>query len=176
MNVDHEVRKARKGNKNAFVALIKYYESSLYRVAKSYLKTDSDCADAIQETILKAYQAIKGLKEPKYFRTWLIRILINECNRILQVRKKIIPVQELRERIQPEIGTQRIELQEILHLVEEELRVIITLYYQEDLSVKDIALLLDIPEGTVKSRLSRAREKLAYYLTEDFEKRGVSYE
>ena len=79
----HElVTKACKGDGDAFAEAILLLQSSLYRVARSYLDSEEDIADAVQETILKAWKGIAGLKQPEYFKTWLIRILINESIRI----------------------------------------------------------------------------------------------
>ncbi|RXZ82621.1 sigma-70 family RNA polymerase sigma factor [Paenibacillaceae bacterium] len=175
MDLSAYVRKAQKGQHEAFVHLIKTNESSMYRVAKSFLKGDTECADVIQESILKAFQGIRALKEPAYFKTWLIRILINECQKAQQRRKQVIPMAELAERSAHKDANERMELDEAISSLDEEFRVIITLFYVEDLPLKEIALMLDIPEGTVKSRLHRAREKLALYL-QCTDKRGISYE
>ena len=70
-----------------FVNQISAAETSLYRVAKSILKNDEDCADAIQNAVLKAFDKIGTLKKEKYFRTWLTRILINECYQIMRKKK-----------------------------------------------------------------------------------------
>ena len=67
-------------------------EAMLYHVAKSILKNDADCCDAVQETLLKAYEKLDTLKKEKFFRTWITRILINECNGIIRKRKNIISV------------------------------------------------------------------------------------
>ncbi|TCZ78980.1 sigma-70 family RNA polymerase sigma factor [Paenibacillus albiflavus] len=147
----------------------------MYRVAKSFLKTDMECADAIQETILKAFQAIRSIKEPDYFKTWLIRILINVCQRMLKMNKQVIPMAELTERSYENKMQQGLELWEAVQSLEEELRIIVTLFYIEDVPLKDIALMLDVPEGTIKSRLYRAREKLVCFLSVKDE-RSVKYE
>lgn len=175
MNHSEDVIRAQKGNREVFVRLIKAAEPSMYRVAKSFLKSDTECADAIQETILKAFQAIRSLKEPGYFKTWLIRILINVCQRMLKTNKQVIPMAELVERAYDSEMQMGLELWEAVRSLEEELRVVVTLFYIEDLALKDIALMLDMPEGTVKSRLYRAREKLVRFLNVDDE-RSVMYE
>ncbi|WP_235857461.1 sigma-70 family RNA polymerase sigma factor [Paenibacillus albiflavus] len=175
MNHSDDVIRAQKGNHEAFVRLIKASEPSMYRVAKSFLKTDMECADAIQETILKAFQAIRSIKEPDYFKTWLIRILINVCQRMLKMNKQVIPMAELTERSYENKMQQGLELWEAVQSLEEELRIIVTLFYIEDVPLKDIALMLDVPEGTIKSRLYRAREKLVCFLSVKDE-RSVKYE
>lgn len=75
------VRRARRGDAEAFIALIEACKMSLRRVALSYLKSEEDVADAIQDTILDAYEHIGSLKKEEYFKTWLVRILINRCTK-----------------------------------------------------------------------------------------------
>lgn len=139
----------------------------MYRVAKSKLSSDNDCADAIQETILKAYKAINSLKQPQFFKTWLIRILINECKNIIVQKNKVIPMEEIIFEKSTNNLDENLSMQEILNLLENDLRNIVLLYYFEDMAIKEISSVLDIPEGTVKSRLSRARKKLANILRKD---------
>ena len=66
--------------KDVFIKEVRDAEAMLYHISKSILKNDSDCGDAVQETILKAYEKLPTLKKEKYFRTWITKILINECN------------------------------------------------------------------------------------------------
>lgn len=164
LELEVEVRRAIEGHKESFSVLIKHFELSLYKVAKSMLESEEDCADAIQETILKSYKSIRSLNETQFFKTWLIRILINECHNIHRIKGKIIPIYEIEETACEATMINEIDntivIQEMLNYLENELRNIVILYYFEDFSVKDISDLLGIPEGTVKSRLSRARGKL----------------
>lgn len=160
----NDVKLAQKGNKDAFVRLINAAEKSLYRVARAILKSDSECADAIQESILKAYKSMGGLREPQYFKTWLTKILINECNRILKNNRKIIPIEEYIDQAYTLDAYEKIEIQEAVNSLEDEFRIVVILFYFEDMTIKDISQTLDIPEGTVKSRLSRARERLSKQL------------
>lgn len=177
MNEDlvQTVRRAQKGNHDAFVRLVKEYESTMYRVAGAFLRSDSECADAMQETVIKAYKSIRNLREPIYFKTWLLQILTNECRKIYNQRKGIIPVAELSEESYHPDPSGKLVVTDALQELDQELRVVITLYYLEDLPVKEVARLLDTPEGTVKSRLARAREKLAVIMQPSAEGR-VSYE
>lgn len=164
MELINDVKLAQKGNKDAFVRLITAAEKSLYRVARAILKSDNECADAIQESILKAYKSMGGLREPQYFKTWLTKILINECNRILKNNKKIIPIEEYMDQAYTLDAYEKVEIQEAVNSLEDEFRVVVILFYFEDMAIKDIAQMLEIPEGTVKSRLSRARERLSKQL------------
>lgn len=81
------IRKAKKGDKDAFCRLIDENVQSMYKVAAAYLKNDEDVADAIQDTILSCYENLKSLKQNRYFKTWMIRILINKCKDMIQKKK-----------------------------------------------------------------------------------------
>lgn len=155
---------ASKGDKNAFGTLIRAHEACLYRIAKTVVHSDEDCADAIQEAVLKAYRSIRSLREPKYFKTWLIRILINECRTLLRKKKKTVPFAELQHTPTESDDYGHIEMIDIVNHLEEDLQVVVTLFYIEDLPLKEIAELLDQPVGTIKSRLYRARWTLAKLL------------
>ena len=77
-------------DKQTFTDLVLDAEHTLYRVSKTILREDHDCEDAVQEAILKAYQKLDTLREERYFRTWLIRILINECYRIRRTARPVV--------------------------------------------------------------------------------------
>ncbi|SEM84619.1 RNA polymerase sigma-70 factor, ECF subfamily [Lihuaxuella thermophila] len=139
------------------------------------LPRDQDCLDAIQETILKAYQGIDRLKRPAYFKTWLIRILINQCNEMIRKNKKIYLLEEIKETYSANAELEKIELREAVNKLEADQRIVVFLHYFEDISLKDIADMLDIPVNTVKTRLHRARRALANML-EISPERKVGYE
>ena len=138
------VRKSKKGNNLAFSTLIKAYEKDLYKVAIAMTKNEEDALDCIQEAILQSYISIKDLRQEEYFKTWLIKILINKCNALLKKNKKIM----------------NLDME-----ITEDLKIIVILYYYEDMSIKDISESLNIPQGTIKSRLSRSRKKLKEILS-----------
>ncbi|WP_409250772.1 sigma-70 family RNA polymerase sigma factor [Bacillus sp. SCS-153A] len=160
------IKKAKKGHHSSFIKLMQQYEQSMYRVAKGILKKDHDCADAIQDTILLCYKKISTLKEDKYFKTWLIRILINECYALIEKRKVVIPVESWNESDQSEIDL-KLSVQEAVSSLNDSLRIVTTLFYFEDMSIKEISDAVNIPEGTVKSRLSTARQQMMAFLEEE---------
>lgn len=137
-------------------------ERQMYATAKSILVNDQDCADAIQETIVKAFSKIHTLKNDRYAKTWLIRILINECYTLLRKTSKQISLEDMNEIWESEAGekTDYSELYRAVNALKEELRLPVILYYVEDFSIKEIAQILDLTEGAVQKRLARAREKL----------------
>ena len=141
-----------------FVSQISDAQKTLYRVAKSILKNDEDCADAIQNAVLKAFDKLGTLKQEKYFRTWLTRILIHECYQIMRKKKEQVPYEEYMEKQEDSLGYS--EVFHALMELDEMYRVPFTLHYIEGYSTKEIAKILDISISNVKTRLSRARAKL----------------
>lgn len=87
-DIERDVRLARLGDPEAFSRLILANERNLYGLARLYLKREEDCADAVQETIVKSFAAMPALKEPAYFKTWLSRILIHECLQLLRSQQR----------------------------------------------------------------------------------------
>ena len=169
MNTVKLVRKSKKGNNLAFSTLIKSYEIDLYKVAIAMTKNDYDALDCIQEAILQAYISIKDLRQDEYFKTWLIKILINKCNALLKKNKKILNLDvSIAENDKVE-QSDRLELKDSINNLDSNLKIIVILYYYEDMSIKDISESLNIPQGTIKSRLSRARSKLKEMLSIDEE-------
>ncbi|WP_182440628.1 MULTISPECIES: sigma-70 family RNA polymerase sigma factor [Clostridia] len=155
--VTNLVKKAQSGDKEAFITLMEEHKQTLYKIAISMLKNDADAADAIQDTVLSSYENLKGLREPKYFKTWLTRILINHCNRILKERGKMVPIEEHPELEEAQVDTSGREFLKLLNELEEQYRIVLLLYYVEGFSIKEIGAILDMNENTVKTRLSRGR-------------------
>ena len=82
------IEKAKNNDKRAFSELIVAIEKELYLIAKTKLKNDDDIGDAIQETIYKSYKNLRKLRDNSLFKTWIIKILINECNNIYKKKRK----------------------------------------------------------------------------------------
>ena len=143
-------------------ALIIDSERHMYVTARAILSDDEDCADAIQETIVKAFSKINSLKQDAYAKTWLIRILINECYNVLRQKSRQIPMDvetELAGKVAAE-SQDYSDLYRAVSRLQEELKLPVVLYYGEDFSVREIAQVLEISEGAVQKRLARARQKL----------------
>ena len=153
--------------------LILESQHQMYATAKAILKDDHDCADAIQETIVKAFAKLDTLRKDRFVKTWLMRILMNECYNICRRSEKVLPIDQYMEQIEtPQKERENYgELYEAVQELREELRIPVVLYYVEDLSCQEIAEMLDISEGAVQKRLARAREKLKNRL-EDKEAAG----
>ena len=149
--------------KETFTELVLASEKTLYRVSMSMLKNETDCEDAVQTAILTAYQKLDTLKNEEFFRTWLVRILINVCNKQLSHKKRFIDIQEYMETAAPSSDI-NIDVKIALEGLPVKIREVVVLYYIEEFSVKEIKSILNIPEGTVKSRLSKGRELLKLVL------------
>lgn len=162
------VRKAQNGSKDAFVALIDKNRMALYRAAKAILHREEDVEDAVQEAVCRAFRQMGSLKQPRYFKTWLTRILINCCYDLLRDQKGIVSLELLPEEGREEERETTLDVRETLAALGENDRLILTLYYLNDHSVKDISHLLSISEGAVKQRLvhGRKRFRTAYEIRE----------
>jgi RNA polymerase sigma-70 factor, ECF subfamily len=161
-----DVKLAKEGDKKAFERLIAKYRQAMYRIAKGMLKNETDVEEALQNTVVKAIRGIYSLKNDDFIKTWLIKILMNECTTLLRVKRKIYYIEDvIGEEASVTDNHEKLELWEAVNLLEEELRSVTILFYYEDIPQKTIAEILGIPDGTVRSRLSRARLKLKDLLT-----------
>lgn len=157
--MDKLVKKAMKGDDGAFAELIKSNMQSMYKTAWVYLKNDQDIADAIQDTILTCYEKLGTLRKPEFFKTWMIRILINNCNNLIRRRSFYEPVEE-QEIGQSDSDMEACEWKQVLSCLDVVSREIVQLYYFEEFTVAEIAGALDMNRNTVMTKLDRARKKL----------------
>lgn len=167
--IEKLVKRAKNGEKEAFEELIKVYQDTLYIIAKSRLKEEADVLDAVQETIISAYQSIDKLKKVSSFRSWLIKILINKCNYIYNNKKKeTISIDSLNETkyLMEDKNLLNLEFADLLGELNCDEKTIIILYYDEKYKPKEIAKILEINESTVRSKLFRAKKKLEKTLKE----------
>lgn len=157
----HTVKKAIKGDDEAFESLIKEESTKLYRTAFLYMRNKEDALDVLQETVTKAYVSIHQLKNPEYFSTWLIKILIRTAYHFLGKKKKLVLTgDELLNRMVDIHGEKReseLDLSEALAQLDMHYQTVIILFYYHDLSIRSIAETLDKPEGTIKTYLRRAK-------------------
>lgn len=151
-------------NREDFLKLALEAETTAFHIAFSILRDEQDCGDAVQEALLKAYEQRNKLRDEDYFKTWFIRIVMNECYSILRSRKKsgVYDEQILSDKslLCDYIKEEYLDLYQAISRLEEKEKMCILLFYMEDYSVAQIAEVLKIPCGTVKSRLNRARTNL----------------
>jgi RNA polymerase sigma-70 factor (ECF subfamily) len=162
------VELAKKGDKSAFDEVIRLCVPDLFRIAVSILKNKDDADDAVCDTVVKAYENIHKLNDCKFFKTWIIRILINQANAVYKRRTHVVYLNDITSEPQYEdaydLGND--ELKTAVASLNLELRTVITLYYFQDMRIKEIASVLQIPQGTVKWRLSKAKSILKQKLSE----------
>lgn len=153
------VRRAIKQDEAAFEQLILLHSEQLYRTAYVYVKNEQDALDVVQETVYKAFISIGQVKEPKYFVTWLTKILIRNCYRVLNQQ---IVVADLIEQIPVKESSreEHLDLIDALSHLRKEYRDVLVLFYFHDVPMKEIASLIGITLNTVKTYLKRGREEL----------------
>ncbi|THF76916.1 sigma-70 family RNA polymerase sigma factor [Cohnella fermenti] len=161
MTIEEQVRAAQRGDDQAFYGLIHAERQRLFRIACTYLKNEEDAVEAIQETTYRAYLKLGKLREPRFFHTWLIRILIHYCLDERKRRRRMLPVDEVPERLSREVDLAgRIGLGMEIDNLKPKLRHVILLKYYEDMTLSEISRLLEKPEGTVKTWLHQALKQL----------------
>lgn len=156
------VESAAQGDKKAFVALIDLHRQTMYATAMAILHSESDAMDAIQDVILILWEKLDSLRNPKVFKTWMIRILVNRCSRMLQVRKREVLTDSIEGRTSIEEYVQLDEAADVrqsMGLLSEDDKLILQLFYFEDLSVHQIAKVLSLNPEAVRMRLSRSRRR-----------------
>lgn len=158
--VEELVEKAKNKDNEAFDKLILMMEKEMYLISKARLHSEDDIADAMQETILKAYKHIHKLRDNSLFKTWIIRILINECNTIYKKRNTISLDDNNMEIKDENNNNDKLSFYILIKNLTEEERTILTLYYYSKYTTKEISNILKIKENTIKSKIIRAKNKL----------------
>lgn len=164
--MENLIKKAQKGDEEAFIQALTLYMPIMYKVAKTRLSSEEDIGDAVQETILSAFKNLQSLKNPNYFRTWLTKILINKCNDIIRLNSKVVCIGSYEEadRLTEAVSNGNVEgdmdFNRVLMQLSVDYRTVIVLYYVNGFNTREISEILNDKEGTIKSRLSRARAQL----------------
>ena len=157
-------------DKELFLQKLLDAEETLFHVSFSILHNEQDCADAVQEAVLKAYDARNKLRKEAFFKTWIVRIVINECYTILRRSKRLAPYKVARmdsaEYIGKYVKEEYLDLYRAISKLDDKHRICVILYYFEEYSIEQIAQITQVPAGTVKSRLNRARQTLKGLLEE----------
>ncbi len=168
---------ARRGDDEAFYSLITQHKDKMYRIAYTYMKNETDALEAVQETTCRAYTQIRRLKEPGYFGSWLIRILMNYCTDEVKRRarrdgSRHAPdlISESRSASGESEWLDRIRLETAVDQLEAHHQKVIQLKYYHDLTITEIARTLQKPEGTIKTWLHKALGGLRQRLGKDGER------
>jgi RNA polymerase sigma-70 factor (ECF subfamily) len=179
--VDNEktlIQRAQKGDQDAFAALVDEHQRYVYNLALRVVKDENEALDLTHETFVRAWTALPNFKGRSQLRTWLYRIVTNLCyNRLPNLRRSLndlgddviedipestfaTPAQEF------ESNETRKALHQAMENLDEKYRLLITLRYQNELSYEEIASTLNLPLGTVKTGIFRAKEQLRKILVQ----------
>ncbi len=168
------VRRAKRGDREAFGDLLKMHKEYFYRTAFLYMKKEDLALDVFQEAIVQALLGIRNLKEPDYFKTWMTRIIYN-CSMEMyrkESRTVLLEEEQLTGQIRPEKeGEQReekLDLHKAILSLQEPYQSVIVEKYFEGKKISEIAQSQGKPEGTVKSELARAKKQLRNMLQEGY--------
>ncbi|WP_172199758.1 sigma-70 family RNA polymerase sigma factor [Saccharibacillus qingshengii] len=172
--VDPLIQSAINGDASAFAELIVAERPQLLRVAGYYVRSSADAEDAVQEAVYRAYIALPTLREPKYFRTWLTRIVINASLNMLERSRRTLPAGDAAEHLAAagEDSDRRIDLLQAIAELPLKYRRVILLKYMQDLRLTDIAALLGQPLGTIKTYQNKGLKLLrSHYQSEIADRR-----
>ena len=139
---------------------------ALYRVARSILNNEHDCADAVQEAVFQGWVKRNQLRDTSSFKTWITRITVNECRNLQRraMKQKMAVEASIEELRKPENPTGNMDLEAALSELPDKYRLPIVLHYMEDYPTKTIAGILEIPEGRLRERMRTARKMLGRLL------------
>ncbi|MCX8074816.1 MAG: RNA polymerase sigma factor [Clostridia bacterium] len=173
------LKRAKMNDKNAFNEIITIIQKRLYIIAKSRLNSEEDVYDVMQETLIKAYNSLKSLEDDNKFNSWITSILINNCNTLLKqnIISKTIPYEEtdmenlIYEDDDIKIN-QDVDFFSLTDNLDVEEKTLLTMFYSEEYTSKEISEILHINENTIRSKISRAKCKIKEkYKKEDFYER-----
>ena len=171
--MDELITKAKNGDNDAYKELIDSIKDVLYRIARSRLDNEEDIYDVINETVYRAYKNLRKLNNNEYFKTWIIKILINECNRIykrnqkhFKLIKKLEVSPNYNEIIENSLNDieNKIDFETLIKILNPDERKVFVLYFYAKYDTTEISKILKENPNTVKSRLRRGKEKIAKIL------------
>ncbi|MEK5232084.1 sigma-70 family RNA polymerase sigma factor [Lysinibacillus sp. FSL K6-0232] len=162
MNERKLVKKAVKGNKEAFEKLLVIHSNQLYRTAFLYVGNREDALDIVQEVAYKGLLAIGQLRNEEFFLTWLTKILMHCAFDVIKKKKREIPIEKIIEPSSEKLEKResRLDLVKMIHQLKAPYRDAIILFYFHDLPISEVAKIMNIPENTVKTYLYRGKGQL----------------
>ena len=165
------VKKAIKGNFNAYSILVNNLKEDGYKIAYTILRNEQDSMDAYLQAVEKGLNNIHNLREANYFKTWFLRIVINEAKNIISKNSKVTYIEEVKEKEEKyvENNLDKIDLDIALSKVEPQVREMIRLKYYLGYKLEEIAEILDLPVGTVKGKMYSALKLMRKELSDSYE-------
>lgn len=172
--IEQLVKKAMKRDEDALEVLLSQYQEYLYRIAYAYYKNEQEALDAVSECVAKVYVNLPKLRKPAYFKTWMTRILINEVLSGVKIKSKLLSLDALHQQgYMPEYEEkgisreEKVDLYQALDKLSPDYRKVLILRYFQDMKIKEIGEVMQIPEGTAKVMIHRGRKILQRILVEE---------
>lgn len=153
-------------DREEFASRTEAIRERLYRTAFLYLGNPADAMEAVDEAVYQALRALKALRQPEYFETWLTRILLNECHKELRRRKRTLYLENLPDTAEPDLYD-HLPLKEAIRCLPEDLRSVVILRFFAGCTQAETAAVLEVPQGTVATRQRRALQLLRLELGEE---------
>lgn len=161
------IEEAKNGSSKAFTKVIINIEKDLYKIARARFNSEDDICEVVQLTIIAAFNNIKKLKKPEYFKTWIIKILINNCNKMYKKKRKTDFVEynddildDSYSKDEYEMVIDKLDFEGLIQNLNYNERISLILYYVENLTSKEIGNILKEPESTIRNRIARSKAKL----------------
>ena len=173
------VERARRGDHDAFAELVDPSLARLDAAARLILRDAELARDAVQETLIRAWRDLPGLRDPDRFDAWLHRLTVNACLDVARRRRRRSIEVELTPILTPSVGdastgiAERELVDDALRRLDPEWRAVVVLHYFLGMPLTDVAVAMGIPLGTVKSRLHRSLEAMRVTLAENDQSRDV---
>lgn len=162
--------KARQGDEEAFLERMDADKHKLYGIAYSYMLNQQDALDAVQETVSKVWAKRKSLKQPEYFTTWVIRILIRVCMDEQKKKRREVPTDAGYDAVLAPHSVDsdhKLDMEKRIRKLQPKYRMVIVLKYYRDLTIPDIAELMDKPEGTIRTWLHKGLKLMRTEILEE---------
>lgn len=154
--------------KDEFCECIRQNENAMYSLAYSIVRNDADAAEVLSESVYRAYKNLESIKNPKAFKTWILRIVHNTAVELIRRNSKTVLTDEILPTPDNECFESSFDLRNAVESLKQPYRTVVILFYYENLSISKIAQITDSNSVTVKKQLSRARNMLKESLKEDF--------
>ena len=156
-------------DKDDFTRLVLQNQTAMFRTARAIVSTDEDAEDAVQSAICTAFTKLDTLRDPAKFKSWILRIVVNNCYDLCRKYRPITDLSEVQNFLPADDPdpTERLSLWEAVLSLNPEMRSVVTLFYYDGFSIREISRTLGISDVAVKTRLSRSRKQLRLLLADE---------
>jgi RNA polymerase sigma-70 factor (ECF subfamily) len=168
---EHYIERVLNGDKSSYAILLERHKNMVFTIANRMLKNREEAEEVAQDTFLKAYRSLKKFKKQSKFSTWLYKIVYNQCISELRKKKQVVysvddeqynfDIEDTYNKVdQLEESDKKDYIEKAVKQLSEEDKMIVTLYYQQELPTEEVAEIMNLSVSNVKVKLYRARKKL----------------